>query len=366
MMVTNDVNIDGLLRMDDWRNLTLEDIRRVIPAEGDEIVKLHGSKNGFVTKAWAEFDHDTRNEGSNECVKTYVQKHSIRVEVEGAPLLHLACKRGASAEVLEHIIKTDPEAVRTPDRYGCFALHNACWTGRATDEVIQCLVNACPIALRSPDKYGKLPLHLACTCFDPGVSISTIRFLVEAFPEALRLPDRDGRLPLHLACWEGLQLETMRYLVEQYPEALRIRDFKYRNLPLHYAMQRYSSEPSIFLAYMIVLLRPYPEAVFTRNWKRQSPLDLYVDERDLQFLSHELEEILEVMTYQIKRERVLSDELRWFDSLSDDIGSTGGLDVHTCTVPFLQWITNRKDVLKDALAVTSDSLKEITAVRKRN
>lgn len=85
--------------------------------------------------------------------------------------------------------------LRLPNRAGALPLHVACefWTSL---EVVQMLVKEDPQTVRQVDRQGCTPLHLACANRAPN---EMLRFLVQEYPEALYVEDNKGRLPLHVA-----------------------------------------------------------------------------------------------------------------------------------------------------------------------
>lgn len=147
---------------------------------------------------------------------------SLRWTNKGGSLpLHTACSNQASASVIHYLITSWPKATTVANNYGWLPLHCACAYG-ASPEVISLLV-------RSNDKssrmatygQGDYPLHLAC-CGSP--SLEVIYWLIEAREECVRLANAAGELALHKACFNNAPLEVIQFLVEQYPRSLFVED----------------------------------------------------------------------------------------------------------------------------------------------
>jgi len=213
-------------------------------------------------------------------------------------LLHKACCYNAPAEVIDLLIRLNPDALRVPipnegedegesfrmGEWGMFPLHLICCREDVSLETIKLILHHYPGAAKDGDKEGKLPLHIALsgapeehimTLIDHypeavrkettnGLlplyfSFCTSKFtqkLVELYPESVSKADRFGDLPLHHVCrFPFVPLEVVKFLYERYPEAIRIKGSCER-LPLHTADVNNASKETVEF-----LIDMYPDAV---------------------------------------------------------------------------------------------------------
>jgi ankyrin repeat protein len=176
-------------------------------------------------------------------------------DVNGRSPLHLAFRSGRRNKVIDRMIRANPEALLLQDESGKSPLHVAVevhWTEDPTNEliwanpdpllwnVIERLIRANPEALRLLDKDGKSPLHLAA---EHGRDSEVMDWLIRGNPEALLWRDASGKSPLHLAAAEhGRYSEVMDWLFRGNPEALLLLE-KDGKSPLHLAVERCRTGP---------------------------------------------------------------------------------------------------------------------------
>jgi hypothetical protein len=124
-----------------------------------------------------------------------------------------------------------PHEASLLDSDGSLALHLACRNG-APAVVLQALSGSYPGALSVCEHQdGMTPLHIACGCHD--VTLDKVRALLYYSPTvgqtdsdecASHVQDRDGDTPLHAACRSTAPLDVIEQLIDVHPGALHLRD----------------------------------------------------------------------------------------------------------------------------------------------
>lgn len=107
--------------------------------------------------------------------------------------IHIACRQGASKEVIRLLLEKSPETAKIPDCEGRLPLHLACCNDTTDQTSIQDLILYNERATRTPDDFGLLPLHWACTKNSPAVNVETI---IKAYPFAIEQKDCYGKTPM--------------------------------------------------------------------------------------------------------------------------------------------------------------------------
>ena len=148
---------------------------------------------------------------------------------------------------------------RTRDNTGALPLHIACRVG-ASIEILRLFVQAYAAALQTTDNNGDRPLHAACQADSPSLdldapSLESIRFVVEQDPTAVQAANNDGALPVHLLCGSRPSVQAVQYLVGLFQGSLEVRTHQ-GDLPLMLACKASSSE-----SVLQVLLTAYPDAL---------------------------------------------------------------------------------------------------------
>ena len=111
--------------------------------------------------------------------------------------IHVACREGASNEVIEELLMGDGyESAQVEDCEGRLPLHLAVGNKTISLKTIQTLISVYDRAARTPDDFSLLPLHWACS---KNSSAQIIEALIQAYPYAIEAEDAWGRTPLTLA-----------------------------------------------------------------------------------------------------------------------------------------------------------------------
>ena len=85
-------------------------------------------------------------------------------------------------EILEFLVGQNPELLSSRDQDGLLPLHVACRRGASFD-IVQSLVNHYKASVKSMTPQGDLPLFLACEM--PEASLDTIFLLVKLYPNLI-------------------------------------------------------------------------------------------------------------------------------------------------------------------------------------
>jgi ankyrin repeat protein len=153
----------------------------------------------------------------------------------GMTPFHVACKEGASYQIIMDLFRICPSAVSTPTQP---TRNDAKRRGRST-------------------KRSMLPLHIACRYYSGLATIQSqiISFLIRVYPEAAQITTKaiqktrtfhnddrneisDGDLPLHLYCENHFcNVNVLKLLIKIYPDAIKQRNRK-GQLPIHLACER--------------------------------------------------------------------------------------------------------------------------------
>ncbi len=181
----------------------------------------------------------------------------------GSLLLHVACRKSASLDVVRYLVEQNPKSIKVRDSKVAvnvlLPLHYAC-DGKASLEVVQYLVEKYPASIKL--KFdGSLPLHYAC---GGEASFDVVRYLVEKHPASIKVKGR-GLLPLHYACDGKASLEVIQYMVEQYPASINLKDTGL--LSLHWACKGNAS-----LEVIQYLVEKYPDSIKVKDMDQRLPL----------------------------------------------------------------------------------------------
>jgi ankyrin repeat protein len=125
-------------------------------------------------------------------------------------------------ELVELLVKMNPEGVRTKNKDGNLPLHLHLLGQPTTDgdKVREFLLKEYPEASKVQNKQGSLPIHFAA-CND----LKTTQLLLKEYPEGIKVEDDNGWLPIHDACSNGHQA-IIRLLVTVYPEGLQVAIYR--------------------------------------------------------------------------------------------------------------------------------------------
>ncbi len=128
---------------------------------------------------------------------------------------------------IEEFTEVIQSPLHTPVRAGYLArvsvLHLAC-ERNPTYEILDTLVSIFPEALTWRQLPGAaLPLHIAATW---NASSSVIGYLLAANPQGTKQRDAVGNLPLHCACFAGASDEIIESLLCTYPMAVNVKNIQ--------------------------------------------------------------------------------------------------------------------------------------------
>jgi ankyrin repeat protein len=170
--------------------------------------------------------------------------------------IHIACRSGASVDVIRCLAQDWPESLCWTNKGGSLPLHTAC-SNKASVTVVQYLVSMLPNATGIANHYGWLPLHCACTY---GASSDVIQLLIQSNDKSSRMATYgQGDYPLHLACAASSPLEVVGWLSESGPESVKLTNLA-GELPLHKACSSHAP-----LEVIQFLVEQCPESVFATN-----------------------------------------------------------------------------------------------------
>merc|ERR1712176_499217 len=183
---------------------------------------------------------------------------------------------GASVEIVELLLKANPDAAKVQNENGMLPLHNAA-RRRAPVEVVKALLEANPDGAKVKDQFECLPLHWA---FKSEASSDSVVALLEAYPDASKEVDLDGFLPLHSAIrHEVTSDEALKAILEANPDAAEVKSkgphHKGGNTPVHLAAYGKASHEIIK-----ELLKLTPDAKDVRNEGKILPMHYeYLNEK---------------------------------------------------------------------------------------
>jgi len=191
-------------------------------------------------------------------------------------LLHVACIRNAPLDIIQLLLKLNPDAIRATDPDGMLPLHYACSSPTVSLDILKLLLKKSPHSIQSRDyKRQQVPLHVACL---NDASPETVLFLIDKEPALVTEMDGSGRLPMHCACMDrnhdehvyeegtvGI-LEVVSLLFESYPQSLSVVD-SLGCLPLHYASE-------VNAEIVQYLLRMYPGGIYQDDEDGLLPLHM--------------------------------------------------------------------------------------------
>ena len=192
-------------------------------------------------------------------------------ETKCVPLITMMWNKniGKMKEIVQYIVETYPESVRSKDCYDQIPLHLACSNGTITLEIISILLQAWPESINQKNSMECLPIHHLCVAtieeVDREESLKVLRLLIDAYPNCVyQTEDGEGSLPLHVAAGAQKGPKFCEVLVDAYPEAVQVKDGCLQ-LPIHHAC---TGQPET-LKY---LLKLYPEGIHMRDQQGLLPI----------------------------------------------------------------------------------------------
>jgi len=182
-----------------------------------EIFKL------IKTEEWNElvdFLHNNKI-AANEWVTEHNPDGSVRWR--SLPI-HLACEKKPPVDVIYHLLSIYPGAIGEKNYGGDLPLHIACREGASKEVINFMLVREKNTYNSSNEKdcEGRLALHLAAS--KSGTDVQVIKDLAEVNAKAARTPDDFGLLPLHWACSKNASKAVVEALLDVYPYANETKD----------------------------------------------------------------------------------------------------------------------------------------------
>eukprot|EP00814_Leptocylindrus_danicus_P000397 CAMPEP_0116007568 /NCGR_PEP_ID=MMETSP0321-20121206/2372_1 /TAXON_ID=163516 /ORGANISM="Leptocylindrus danicus var. danicus, Strain B650" /LENGTH=1058 /DNA_ID=CAMNT_0003476279 /DNA_START=100 /DNA_END=3273 /DNA_ORIENTATION=- len=117
--------------------------------------------------------------------------------------IHKACELHAPPEVITALIQAYPESVLSADQNGRLPIHLACCRGATANVVNLLLQHGGEASLTYKDSQGRLPLHVACV---HGAAERVINMLLNAYPESIDAEDKSGRTAVKI-----IQLSSHRH-----------------------------------------------------------------------------------------------------------------------------------------------------------
>lgn len=180
--------------------------------------------------------------------------------------LHAVCTFKPPASTVVALMKVNKQATMQKGHLGLLPVHIACRHG-ASLEVVKILSESYPEGLNSNDLYGNSPLHYACAFS----SVEVIRFLLKSSPSASKVQNCDKKLPIHHMGARNDLINISSLVLFMYahnPDALRLEDSK-GLLPIHSAVSHQAS-----LDMIEIMISLYPQGIFVRDNLGRTPLDI--------------------------------------------------------------------------------------------
>lgn len=181
-------------------------------------------------------------------------------------LLHFACWYGAPIQVVQLLIRINPDAVQYTCRKDLrLPLHHACCRKDASAiDIVRLLLSHYPKGAQRAERYGCLPLHFAAKCVAPE---EVIVALLEAYPQGATLKDTFGGLPIDFSYG---RLNIIHKMVKYCAECIRLRNGPNAlgDLPLHRAI-RYQHATFEVIQFMV---DQYPSSVKVKGQEGMFPL----------------------------------------------------------------------------------------------
>ncbi|KAL9184954.1 hypothetical protein ACHAXT_002731 [Thalassiosira profunda] len=181
-------------------------------------------------RGWFPLHHAIRNYSPLRIIQLLadnLRDADIAPDGHGSTPLHLACRYGASLEVMESLVDLlGLDAALSLDNNGCTPVHVACRHGTIPVKALRYLIELAPTALTAADNRGELPLHKACR----GGHAELITELMAANASAVTKRNALNELPAFVLCKRSGKdadvLESVEYteavwqLLLAYPETV--------------------------------------------------------------------------------------------------------------------------------------------------
>lgn len=129
-------------------------------------------------------------------VIVHPKEASYKDKCQNMPL-HVACRRQPPPDVVEALIKANPDALVSQTLDGLTPLHFSCFCGSAP-ETIQLVLGYETCLRELVDRRGRTPLHCACAAFRSPHRLPVVKMLLELDASCATAVDERGRTPLSL------------------------------------------------------------------------------------------------------------------------------------------------------------------------
>jgi len=173
-------------------------------------------------------------------------------------------------DILNLLIKTDPQTVEEPNGDGALQIHIAVGYSKKSLEFCKILISAFPDSVRVGTNNGALPIHEACK----NDCLETVKYLLELYPESITMRDQEGYSPLHRAasnCKEKAG-EVIRFLLSRDSTCASMvtatHTFLPLGLPLHVAGYHLNLDA------VQLLFDAHPEAICVNDGNGRTLLDI--------------------------------------------------------------------------------------------
>mmetsp|Transcript_27924 Transcript_27924/g.67670 ORF Transcript_27924/g.67670 Transcript_27924/m.67670 type:complete len:1925 (+) Transcript_27924:271-6045(+) len=151
----------------------------------------------------------------------------------GEYAIHLAAS-SCPAVIIEAILQVYPESINHQTRYGATPFHMLIGRAGSPPDMASISVLKCTSALKTADDDGDTPLSIA---IKRKLQKSEIAELLDSYEGAAAIPDKEARYPLHSAIEKEIHEDTLISLLRAFPKAARIPVGPDALLPLHLAMK---------------------------------------------------------------------------------------------------------------------------------
>ena len=145
--------------------------------------------------------------------------HAAFLPTSKSTPLHMAVRFSNSIEMVQELLRLNPQSVKMKDAEGCLPLHRVGENNNpAAAKILQVLLAAAPETACKKDKNGQHPLIYFLRSKSPLQDM--IPYFLEANKEAVNIRDSFGQYPIHVAAWYST-LENFKLIAEANMEHLR-------------------------------------------------------------------------------------------------------------------------------------------------
>lgn len=170
-------------------------------------------------KKWNDIDLEECESETKEWIEEKNEDQSSRWK---SLLIHLVCELKPPAKVVTEFLRCYPKSVSVKNSAGDLPIHIACREGASNEVIEELLLGDGYEAAKVVDCEGRLPLHIAVG--NKTNSLKTIQTLISVYDRAARTPDDFSLLPLHWACSKNSPSQIVEALIQAYPYAVEAED----------------------------------------------------------------------------------------------------------------------------------------------